>query len=161
MRENIPANIVSDAQELTPRALVSLFKVALSSGAAFYLSPFKAVTWQGNLYEDVPCHMADLGQEVDGKLARPKFSFANPEGIFTSSVYNGLMDNAMITRIRLLKEDLEADNDFKITERFRVSKVLTVSRTVISVEMRDVLDGPNFQMPSRTYMPPEFPHVKI
>lgn len=161
MRTDIPASVSAGAHDLSPPALAQLFRIDLPTGEIFYLSPTKEVTWRGNTYDEIPCHMADLGIEVDGKLARPKFSFANPEGVFTAPVYNGVMDNASITRIRLLITDLQANNDFKITERFRVSRVMSVSRTLITLELRDVLDGPNYKMPSRAYFPPEFPHVKI
>jgi phage-related protein len=161
MRTDIPESILDSSQELSPDALVYLYRILLTDQTLFLLSPQQEHVWQGETYESVPCHMTGIGNTSDGEVIRPRFSFVNPGGIFTSSLYEGRMDNAKITRIRILAQDLLADNDFAITESFRVKKVLSINKSIAVVELRDVLDGHNFKLPARQFMPPEFSHVKL
>jgi len=157
----IPAPIQNTAHDLSVEGLVKLYEVLLPEGFVFCLSPENTVTWQGKTYVQVPCDMTDFKRDSQGKLNRPKFSFVNPEGVFTADIYAGELDNASITRIRILRSDLEANRDFAIREKLRVSRILSVSRHMVSVELRDVLDGHHFHLPARAYYPPEFPHVRL
>lgn len=161
MRTDIPTSLAESSFELAPDAIAFLYRVELTDSTLFLLSPHQEVTWQGELYEQVPCHMTEVYQEADGKRGRPKFSFVNPDGLFTQRIYQGDLDNASVTRIRILKADLDADQDFALTETFRVSKILTMNKSLVSVELRDVLDGHQFTLPARAYYPPDFPHVKL
>jgi len=161
MRTDLPANITDTQHDLAPDSLVKLFKLELTTGPIFRLSPQIQVTWQGDQYDDVPCVLTEVTQDADGKMARPKFTFANPGGLFTADIYNGQLDNATLTRYRILKADLDADRDFKITESFRISRIMQLNNSLATVELRDVLDGHQFKLPARAYFPPEFPHVKL
>lgn len=161
MRTDLPNTIVDTIHELSPEAIVRLFKLTLQDGTIIRMSPQGEVTWQGDVYDAIPCHMTEISQDADGKVSRPKFSFANPEGIFSAEVYNRRIENAEICRYRILKSDLDADMDFKITETFRISRVMSLGKDIVSAELRDVLDGHQFKLPARSYYPPEFPHVKL
>lgn len=161
MRENVPAGIEASAFELAPDGLVSLFILTLQSGPIFRITGQKQVTWQGNVYESIPCVLGEVQIEADGKANRPTFSFANPEGIFSAAVANGLLDNATLTHLRLLRSDLDQNLDFALVERLRVSQVVSVTKGAVVVQLRDVHDGAAFILPARAYYPPEFPHVKI
>lgn len=157
----VPDSIQDTIHDLSPDSLVKLYEVHLKSGASFYLSPQMEMTWQGNTYSDIPCTMTDMKRDSQGRLNRPKFSFANPAGIFTADLYQGLMDNASVVRIRVLYADLLANNNFSIKETFKVSRIMSISKHVASVELRDVLDGHQFRLPARAFYPPEFPHVRL
>lgn len=161
MRTDLPTPIAETNHDLAPDALVKLFTIQLTDLSMFRISPKIEVTWQGDLYERHPAVMSELSQEADGKRSRPKFSFVNPEGIFNSAIYDGRMDNATVTRISILKTNLDADQDFAIRESFRVSKILNLTKDLVAVELRDVLDGHQFILPARAYYPPDFPHVKL
>lgn len=162
MRQDLPETLQQTSHDLTPDALVTLFKIVLNNKTTtFFLSPTKEVTWQGDLYEQVPCHMTGIGQNSDAQVNRPKFSFANPEGLFTPHIYQGRMDNALITRIRILKSDLDNDYDFAVRETFRVSKVAQLGQQIGVLELRDIMDSHRFTLPARQYLPPEFPHVRL
>ena len=160
-RTDVPSTILDTTQELSPEPLVRLYRIALQSGPTFYLSPNQQETWQGNTYDSIPCTMTDMSMEADGKMNRPKFTFVNPAGIFTSSVASGAMNNAIITRYRVLRSDLDLDNSFALSEAYRVSRVVTINKAQITLELRDVLDGHNFTLPARSYYPPEFPSVSL
>jgi phage-related protein len=157
----LPDNIRETIHDLAPDALVRLFRLVLMDGTEFHLSPYGETSWQGNTYDDLPCHLSEVAQDADGKMSRPKFTFANPGGLFSSRIYNGEMDNSVLTRYRILKADLQADRDFAKVETFRVTRVPNLGNNVATAELRDVLDGHQFKLPARAFYPPEFPHVKL
>lgn len=161
MRTDLPTPIQESLHDLSPDALVKLFKLELTNGVIFRLSPMGEVSWQGNAFDEVPCHLADVAQDADGKMSRPKFTFANPGGMFSFEIYQGRLDNATLTRYRILKADLDANNDFALTESFRVTRIMNLSQKIATAELRDVLDGHHFKLPARAYYPPEFPHVQL
>lgn len=152
------------AQDLAPDSIVSLFKIELTNTGTptvIYFTPHKQVTWLSKTYSEIPCTMTQMEQDSQGRANRPKFSFANPGGIFTSSIQQGYLDNAALTRYRILKADLDANIDAKVTEKFFVSKVMMVNKDMVSVELRDVFDGHLFKFPARAYYPPKFPNVSL
>jgi len=161
MRTDLPNSIQESIHSLSPDALVPLYEIKLKSGPVFLLSPHGEVTWQGRTFDDVPGKLSDVSQDADEKAARPKFVFANPGGMFSSEIYNRKLDNADLIRYRILKSDLDADLDFALTETFRVTRIVNLSNNIATAEMRDVLDGHQFRVPARAYLPPEFPHVKL
>ena len=161
MRLDIPTGMDTTAQDLSPDAIVSLFRFDLSDGTIIRFTAQQTVTWLGNVYSGIPCALTQMQQDATGKASRPKFTFVNPEGIFTSVIQGGLLDNASLTRIRLLRADLEANVNASVTDQLFVAKILSLNKDLCSVEMRDIFDGHTFKLPARSYRPPEFPHVKI
>lgn len=161
MRPNIPSSIANTSHDLSVEALVRLFEIKLTNNSLFRLSPYGNITWKGQLYEEVPIQMSGLDQDGSGRLARPKLTFANPGGMFTASVHLGLLDNALVTRYRILRSDLDANRDFALRETFRLSRIVTLQKSIIVAELRDVLDGHYFEVPGRRFQPPEFPFVQL
>ena len=161
MRPNVPTGIQESAFDLDPQGLVSLYVLTLKSGPVFRMTAQKEVSWQGNLYESIPCILSEMQLEADGKANRPSFSFANPEGVFTAAVGTGLLDSAELKRYRILPSDLSANLNFALEETMRVSQVLSVTKGLIVTQLRDVYDGQTYMLPARAYYPPEFPHVKL
>ena len=154
----------STAQDLAPDAIVSLYKIELTNTGTptvIYFTPYQEVTWLGKTYSEIPCTMTQMEQDSQGRANRPKFTFVNPGGVFTSAIQQGKMNNAELMRYRLLKADLDANIDAKVTEKFFVSKVLMVNKDMVSVELRDVFDGHMFKFPARSYYPPKFPNVSL
>lgn len=154
-------SVETDAFELEGKARVILYRMVLPGGTTVYLSPKASWTWQGNLYEEHPCHMSQVSRQADGKVSRPKFTIANPQAIFSASVATGVLENSLVTRYRVMKEDLEEDLDISLRETLRVSRVVSSNRESIVLELRGALDGVNFRLPFRTFHPPEFPHVSL
>lgn len=161
MRDDLPTSVNETLHDLTVEPLVSLFKVTFKDLTEMFLSPQEEVTWQGDLYETLPCQITELSYSSDGKLNRPNFSIVNPAGLFSQAVANGVVEGATLKRIRILKSDLEADNDFSVQEQFKVSRVQSLTKDLLVVELRSALDGQNFKLPARAFYPPEFPHVKL
>lgn len=161
MRTDLPTNLQRSIHDLSPEAIVTLFRIQLSDLSIILLSPYQDITWRGNTYSSIPCQLGDLTMESEGRLNRPKFTFVNPEGVFTSAIFGGPLENATITRYRILKSDLDANRDAAVTESFRVSRIVSVTRSLVVLELRDVLDGHTFKLPARAFYPPEFPHVEL
>ncbi len=164
MRTDLPTGIKTTAQDLSPDAIVSLYKLVLTNGSTpteIYFTPHKQLTWLGDTYSEIPCTMTQMEQDSQGRANRPKFSFANPGGIFTSAIQQGVLNNAQLTRFRVLKADLDANINAKVTEKFFVSKIVMMNKDMVSVELRDVFDGHMFKFPARAYYPPEFPNVSL
>lgn len=161
MRTDLPDSVVETSQDLTPDPFVTLYKIKLVDGTEFLLSPKGTRLWQEETYEEIPCHMAGITRNSDSEVHRPKFTFANPAGLFTQEIYEGRLDNAWVSRIRVLSSDLEVGNDFSVKETFRVKRIVSISGDLVVIELRDVLDGHNYKLPARQFLPPEFNHVKL
>lgn len=158
---SIPQSIQDDAFNLDGAAQVFLFKLVLPDLTLICLSPRGTYTWQGDVYEEIPCHMSQVSRNGDGEMSRPKFSVVNPQGMFTAAVNTRVLENSSLTRHRMMKTDLLADSPLALSETFRVSRIANVSKEVIVLELRGALDGSNFKLPTRSFHPPEFPHVKL
>lgn len=162
MRTDLPPSMQQSLCDLSPDTIVTLFRLELADHSAIFLmSPYEEITWQGDEYTSIPCKMSEVTVDADGKATRPKFTFVNPEGLFTSAIYDRHLDNAIVTRYRILKGDLDDDRNEAVTESFRVSRVLSVTKNLVVTELRDVLDGHVFKIPARAFYPPEFPHVSL
>lgn len=156
-----PASQQADARKLEADGLVELFEVELRDGSLIYLKNDNEVTWQGNTYEGWHVYVTGVNTSVDEEVSRPQVGIANVEGIFNNYVRLGTLDNALFRRIRILLTDLEADNDVKHTEEWRIRRVAGLNKDMITLELRHKLDGQPFQVPARMYLPPEFKAVRI
>lgn len=157
----LPTSILESAFELSPPGMIQLFRLSLAGGTIFRMCPERQVTWLGNVYDALPCGMSDLKTEADGKVNRPSFTFANPEGLFTSAIGQGLLENATLTRYLVLTTDLDANNPFSIESTWKILQVLSLQRKLVVVQCREPHDMPAFVLPARAFYPPEFPHVRL
>lgn len=164
IRTDLPSSHVQEAMQLEAKGLVSLYQLELTNPGTqvtLHLSPTNQKTWQSRTWEAVPCTLAGVGVQSTGEMTRPKFSVVNPGGVFSGYVHSKWLDNAIISRYRVLTTDVAANNNVYQISTWRVSKVLSLSRVSVTVELRSVMDGQNFTLPARRFFPPEFPHVSI
>jgi len=126
-----------------------------------YFTPLKEVKWQGKTFESHPCNITGYRRAGDEEQSRPKFSVANPDGVFTKYAHEGWLDNAEVVRYYVLKDHLEADINSFVKHTWRVSKVVSANRDVVVAELRGATDGQMFIMPPGQYMPPAFPQVSF
>jgi phage-related protein len=152
---------LEDAQQLTGDAYVDLFEITLTNATKVYLSPGKEYTWQAHSYEYIPCKLDTVERNGGDEINRPKFTLANPDGAFTSLVGQGLIDNALLTRRRLLLADLLANSNTAISNVWKIKRVVSVTRDTVTLELRDQLDGQFFLTPGRMFIPPEFAQVRL
>lgn len=163
MRSDIPYQQQQDAHSLSPDGIVELYQIDLISNPAktIYLTGKQSRTWQGTIYEQIPCTMTEATLNSSGEVSRPKFSVANPSGMFSAFVAAGQLDNAIVTRFRLRRTDYENDVNAALINIWRVSRIMTVTKDLVACELRSVLDGQNFLLPGRQFFPPDFPHVSL
>lgn len=161
MTNTIPDSIRDDAFNLDGGAQSILYKITLANAVVLNLSPKGDFTWQGTLYEEVPCHMSGVDRKADSESSRPKFSVVNPGRMFTAAVHERHLEGAILTRYRMMTEDLLADNAASVSDTYRISRVMNVTKDLIVVECRRGLDGTNFKLPNRSFRPPEFPVVRV
>lgn len=162
MRTDLPTGMKTTAQDLAPDAIVSLFRLDLRDGSIIRFNPHYDLNWNGQTWSFIACTLSDITRDPTGKISRPKFTFVNPAGIFSSVVQQGNLDNAGLTRYRMLKADLDAGNvNAYVTEKYFITKIVSINKDMVTTECRDVFDGPLFRLPARGYYPPEFPHVSL
>lgn len=162
MRTDIPSTVQQTAQDLAPDSLVSLYRLDLRDGTIIRFNPHYDLNWSGSVWNFIPCTLSEVGVDANGRSTRPKFSFVNPGGIFTSPIQQGYLDNAKLKRLRMLKADLDANNTSAyLIETYVVTKIMQMSKDLVVTECRDAFDGPLFKLPARAYYPPQFPHVNL
>lgn len=157
----IPTTQLEDAQKLTNEALVELFMLILTNGSQIYLSNSQEITWRTKTYEFIPIKVDGVERSAGDELSRPRCTIANPAGLFSSLVGQGVLDNAELTRFRVLKTDMLANNSNYTSRTWRVRRVTSLNRSVIQLELREAFDGQFFLTPARMFIPPEFAQVKL
>lgn len=157
----VPAQHLADAHKLTADAYVDLFHIILNTGAHIYLKDKDEVTWQGITWEAIPCQLKGVGQHVSEEVSRPTFMVANPENAFTAYVHSGALNRALVMRLRVLRQHLLTNQNIYRQQTWSVTRIASVDKNGIVMELRDQLDGPNAIIPARMFIPPEFPTVSL
>lgn len=158
----IPIEHLKDAQKLTADAQVDLWEVVLRKNqGTIYLSSGMNVTWQGHSYDSTPILLGAEKQSSDEEVSRPPLTIFNPENVFASFVVTRILEKSIVKRKRLLKANLDADLPIFEQKTWFIGRVTSFVRGTLTVELRNLLDGPNFTMPRRQYIPPDFPTVSL
>lgn len=158
----VPAEHMEDALKLEADAKVDLFEIILPDGMnKVFLKQGKTVTWQGNTYEGTGIKIEGVAKYADDTLARPKVTIFNPNGVYNYLVDQGVLDSSLLARYRILKEHLTDDLPIYERQQWKVSRIASVRTPFISLELRDMMDGQNFQSPGRMFIPPDFPTVSL
>jgi len=158
-----PASHITESHKLTLDALVDLFEVQLAALPVIWR--FKddgEATWQGNTYEHWPCQFTGDERTADAKEARPKLRIVNPEGVFNSFVMGGNVERATVIRRRLLRRHLASNSNIYEQRIWYVSRIPEmISGQAVTLELRNMSEGPRFMIPVRQFIPPEFPFVTV
>lgn len=160
---SLPTSQIQDAFSLESAGIREFFQLDLrnDSGTTLYLNPQNTAEFLGHTWESIPCKLSEVSQNSTGEQNRPKFSIANPQGVFSLWVEHGAVDGAILTRYRVLMSDLTSDTRAYSKNLWIVSKVLSLTKDLIVLELRSSIDGPNYQIPARSFFPPNFPHVSL
>ena len=160
----LPQSHVDDALKLTADGKVPLYELSPISGGTVYFTPDSDVTWQGQLYEGLPCQLS--GEEISSEKSSPTPRLViGQENLdllpFKGLVNDGYLDGALLVRKKVLVEDLKAD--LNVCERtvFRVKRPDNYSRTVISLVLATYSTAHDQTVPFRQYVPPAFPWVDL
>lgn len=118
---------------ITPDSIIELFEIDFSSiqsdfqifedelginisGEAVYrftsmINGNNPIVWNGNSYQPLPVKMEGFEHKSQGGLPRPKFSIANPQGLFSRIIYsNQDFLNCKVTRKRTFARFLDEEN---------------------------------------------------
>ena len=151
---------------LEARGYVELFKIDLRrpDGTVYtlYLCSQKEVIWQGTTWASgMPCTISESSQNISGEVTRPKFTVVNPDGVWSRYIHQRWADNATFSRYRVLVPDILANvNAFQLN-LWRMSKVVSLTKNSVVLELRTALDGHNFKLPGDTFRPPKYPTVSV
>lgn len=159
---SFPADHIADSKKLDADAYIELFQIILpDNNGSLYLKINQSADWQGNTYEGTGIEITGVGNYADDQVSRPQLNLFNPEGVFSSLVNDGILENATVVRLRVLKDHFDQDLPVYRRQQWKVSRIAGVQKNLITLELRTVLDGPNFQSPSRMFIPPDFPMVNL
>jgi lambda family phage minor tail protein L len=166
----LPIQHREDVLKLESDAYVELYEVNFYPSGSMFISPHRKVTWQGNTYELWGMKLDGIEFNSDDKTARPKLSLANftyddnqepVRGVFSALHLQNALESATVIQRRVLKANLEANADIKEELRWKVSRIASETPDVITLELRNSLDGPRYTIPARKFNPPDFPQVKM
>lgn len=154
--------VLNDALKLTADGEVMLYQLTLRNGTIFRFKNNDQVIWQNMIWNGIPCQMTGEQRSADDEESRPVLSIANPENIFARAAFDGLLENAILKRRQILRAHMLANLNITVDRMWYVSRVPELIRgKAISLELRNMTDGPNFKLPIRQYIPPTFPCVSL
>ena len=154
---------IQEAELLTADGLVDLYKLDLKNDpVSLRFKDMDDVTWQGHLFEGMACRLTGDSRSSDGEEARPSLQVMNPLGIFNSAIIEGKVDQAVVTRYRVLRRHIDNNSNIYEQRMWYVNRVKElISGQSVTFELRSMTEGPNFQIPVRMFLPPEFPTVSL
>lgn len=156
---------VDESMKLTPEGYRHLYAIRMrppgESEILFTLTSEKTAVWQGRTWEDWATHLSGYKQDSTGEVSRPTFSLGNPNAAFSRFVHEGFLDSAEIVRYRVLRSHLEGNVNSFQKHTWRVAKITALNSKVVVCELRGAMDGHNFSLPPRAFLPPEFPMVSL
>lgn len=163
MTTTAPVSHLEEAQKLTADALIDLYTITLKNlSVVFRFKNDDTVTWRGNQYEGMACRMSGDNRTADGEESRPVLQVMNPLGIFNSAAVKGQLDLATVKRQRVLGRHITGNVNIFDQRMWRVGRVRElISGQSISLELRNMTEGANFQIPARQFTPPDFPFVTL
>ena len=162
MAENfIPQSHRENNEKLISDGYVHLFEIKLRNGEYLYFKENNTVKWQGRTWTGLPLAFEGYSSATGETLSRPTLSVVNPDGAWSTFVRDGMLTRAVCTRYLVLYDDLINDRPIYQKRMWIIWYPRTLNKQYIQFELRNPMDGVNFDVPARVYMPPEFPFVDI
>lgn len=158
-RTSIPEEQLEDAQKLVADGIVQLYEIRLADGTYLHLKADNSVEWNGYQWTGIPILFEGYSSAQGSSYSRPTLSIANPDGAFSTFVRDGFLDRAVVNRYIVLYDDIVNDRPIYQKKTWIIWFIKTLNRNIIQVELRNPMDGVNFDVPARMYIPPEFPFV--
>ena len=158
---SIPASHIDDAQTLAADAYVELFQIDFYTGSTSCFKTDHSETWNGRLWEGIALKLSGTGVYGDGQVARPKLQVQNPDGALSPFVSEGAFDGAFVTRYRVLRPDMEQNLPIFVSQVWQVSRIISLTKVSLEVELRSFGDCPQFIIPTDTFSPPLYPVVSV
>ena len=163
MATNVPISHIQESQKLTADAQIDLYTVTLKNQpVVFRFKNNNTVTWRGNEYEGMACRLQGDSRIADGEESRASLQVMNPFGIFNIPAMNGDLDQAVVTRRRVLLQHIEQNVNIFEQRMWYVGRLSElISGQSITLELRNMTEGAAYQIPVRMYIPPVFPMVSL
>lgn len=163
MSKNLPISQQFDAFELESKGIRQFFKVEFIAPGdpVLYITPHEQIEWLDQTWDSIPCQMSEATQNASGEMSRPKFSIVNPDGLFSLWIEDGATEGAVLTRYQALMTDIRNGVSAYVKQVWILSKVASLNKDLAVFECRTTIDGPNFDLPARSFYPPDFPHVTL
>ena len=155
----IPEEHREENLKLSADAYVDLYHIQLANGSNFYVKNGDPLNWGGNTWEPLPISLTGYEINSDEKTSRPKLQVVNPEGVFSRIILDGDMEKARLYRYRVLRKDIDADRPVYQLLMWIIWNCTSITKNYAEFECRNPMDGNNFYIPARQYLPPEFPTV--
>ena len=157
----LPDSHRQNNEKLVADGYVELFEIKLRNGSYIYLKENNTVQWQGKSWTGVPLAFEGYSSAANDKLSRPVLSVVNPDGVFSTFVRDGHILRATVTRYSVLYDDIVNNRNIYHKKVWIAWNIPQMSRDMIQLELRNPMDGVNFDVPARMYIPPEFPSVSL
>lgn len=164
--DNIPAEHIADAHSLSADGEIELFELTPNDGSGVIrFKTDNTVTWLTHEYTGgLPLQMTGEKKTSDSGLSMPKLVIGQPDfsiAIFKPLIYDGFLDNAVILKYTVLRDNLINNRSIFEVRTYRVKRVEEYSRSKVSLQLATLSDSLGFSMPYRTYTPPAFPSVQM
>lgn len=159
-----PLDHLYEGEKLTADALVDLFQITLRDRQTiFRFRDGPSTTWQGHVYEGLACLLSGDERTAEGEESRPNLRLLNPVGVFNKPIREGLVERAIVIRRRLLRQHVENDVNIFEQRMWYVGRIRElISGQSLTLELRNMSEGPNYQIPVRMYTPDAgFPFVSL
>ena len=163
MTLEVPEEHKEENLKLSADPYVDLFHIQLRDGTDIFVKTGDPVVWDGNTWESLPLTFSGYEIKSDGQVSRPTLQVANPAGIWSSYIIDGTLEKAYLYRYRVLRRDIDADPPRPVYQMmfWIIWNCTAITKDYATFECRNPMDGNNFYVPARQYMPPEFPVVNI
>lgn len=160
---NVPLSQEIEAYKLQADGIRELFKLQLKDEGnnVLYMTPQNSIRWADIDWEEWTCKLTGYAQNSSGEKSRPKFTVANPGGVFSVFIDQGATDGAILTHYEVLASDIESDARIYTKRMWIINKPLMLNKGMVTFECRSTFDGHNFKIPARSFFPPDFPHVTL
>ena len=149
------------ARTLNPEPYVDLYEVRVNPSAVVRLTNHPNVSWAGSEWENWAVELDGLGAKTTGEVNRPQLRMANLGGLFSPIVAGGLVYQGSVTRYRVLIQDLHDGRVSYLRNFWEVSRVASLSKDAIVLELRAPMDRQDYSLPARQFIAPEFPYVTL
>ena len=165
MSNQLPTEHIVDSHQLVADGRVELFELVPSEGTGTVR--FKRdndVTWRGNLYKGVPMSLQGEKKSSDTGLSMPRLTIGQENvdlSEFKPLAFDGYLDNAVITKLTVLVDDLINNRLIREIQVYRVKRLEENSRSKLIMQLATLSDAMGFQLPYRQYLPPAYPSVQM
>jgi lambda family phage minor tail protein L len=156
-----PVEHLAEARKLNPNPYVELFEIQIDAVHSIWCTSHPTIVWKNTKWENYPLTFSGYNVQSTGEQSRPKLQIANPNAIFSSFIAVNAFNKATVKRYMVFRDDLVSDTPIYILNKWKVSRVASLTKDSVTLELRSILDGVRYTLPARQYMSPDFPSTTM